>query len=769
MTGKHSHQARAMRSTLAGGALLFLVCCVALAQAPIGAQGPAQTGRAAAFRAVSYDVYASLAPETQSLSARAIVEFESQDLSRTVECELHPNLRLTAVRDESGKVLEFDRDDRDDIGVRIVLPNPVPAGQRVKLTFEYSGPLANEENSPVSGTRLASINRDSAYLLLPARWFPLTGFPANRFTGVFHIEVPQNFVVAGTGTAAGPGPAQAFTTQVPAANPAETGAPVLAPRNRVPAKKAPAPLSQPAPQPSASAANPVGAAASGRIQYTFRVDRPEAAGTFVAGALQLASVKAEGLNVAVYTVPGSAASAEAYGDAIARIVTTLSDQFGPLPQPNLTIAQLPDGSLPTFAAPGLLLVSQRQWAAMPDTRALSNLVASQWWGQEVMAASPSDAWLTDGLARYAEALYVEQSASREAMNKALEDFAIGSLMYENKSPIAEAGRLVPFSPDYTSVVVNKGALVFHMLREQLGDNAFFALLRDFFKQYDGKTATLANFEKLAQDHADQLNSNASAGSGNFVLRTTTGSDTVTAGTTPAADSPAEPINLRPFFAQWLNSTGVPEFTLDYTVYRTKAGFRIDGKIKQALDFFHMPVELEVQTEGNPEFKTVEVSGTESSFDIEVFGRPKPNGIILDPHNYILKSSPALRVRAIIARGESLAQQGRYYDAVQQYSQALDVQKNDSLALFRTGEAFFYQKNYSAAASSFRDALDGDLDPTTKWVEVWSHIYLGKVYDIAGDRTRAVNEYSKAQQTNDDTGGAQAEAQKYLSKPYTEGT
>src|SRR5580692_6983495 len=97
MTGKHSHHTRAMRSALGGGALLFLACCAALAQAPVGAQGPAQTGRLAAFRAVSYDVYASLLPETQSLSARVVVEFESQDLSRTVECELHPNLRLTAV------------------------------------------------------------------------------------------------------------------------------------------------------------------------------------------------------------------------------------------------------------------------------------------------------------------------------------------------------------------------------------------------------------------------------------------------------------------------------------------------------------------------------------------------------------------------------------------------------------------------------------------------------------------------------------------------
>jgi len=53
------------------------------------------------------------------------------------------------------------------------------------------------------------------------------------------------------------------------------------------------------------------------------------------------------------------------------------------------------------------------------------------------------------------------------------------------------------------------------------------------------------------------------------------------------------------------------------------------------------------------------------------------------------------------------------------------------------------------------------------VEVWSHIYLGKIYDIAGDRARAVNEYNKAQQTNDNTGGAQDEAQKYINQAYSD--
>ena len=96
-----------------------------------------------------------------------------------------------------------------------------------------------------------------------------------------------------------------------------------------------------------------------------------------------------------------------------------------------------------------------------------------------------------------------------------------------------------------------------------------------------------------------------------------------------------------------------------------------------------------------------------------------------------------------------------------------MQKNNSLADFRIGEAFFYQKNYQAAANAFREATEGDLDPSYKWVEVWAHMYLGKIFDISGQRERAINEYDKAKKTNDDTGGAQAEADKYLKQPYKE--
>ena len=60
------------------------------------------------------------------------------------------------------------------------------------------------------------------------------------------------------------------------------------------------------------------------------------------------------------------------------------------------------------------------------------------------------------------------------------------------------------------------------------------------------------------------------------------------------------------------------------------GFRVVGKIMQPLDTFSMPVQLRIETEGNPELKTVDVVGTESTFTVETFGRPKPGGIRIDP-------------------------------------------------------------------------------------------------------------------------------------------
>jgi aminopeptidase N len=733
-----------LRSTLLL-ATLFAVAS-ALAQAPNAPLSAPVVEEGPEFRATHYEITASIDPATQTLTADAKVDFVALAPSHVVQVELHPNLNISALKSSSGKIIASERDDQNPLILRVTLGGLVPTGEKVTIDFQYSGPLVNEENSPVRGITLASINSQGAYLLLPARWFPLTDYPSNRFTAVFNISVPQNFAVVGTGVASAP-TTLAGSVPLPAPAPAKANGP--APIPIIGAETAPADLRQPPPPPVQ------------HLLYTFRVNHPEAAGTFVAGALQLNPVKAEGLDVLAYVPVAAAGTAQPYGQMASNIATYFTDQWGQLPDSTISVAQLPDGTLPSFTAPGLVLISHRLWTPTPNPVLLANLIASQWWGVQVMATTPNDVWVTDGLARYAGALYAEETNGVDDMDRAVTDFAVGALMFEDAAPIAEAGRLAPYSDPYRSVVVNKGAMVFHMLRAQLGDDVFHQLLRDFYARYQGGSASIADFEAMAIARGAALPPAK-------IPATGTGSAVLSAGNSSrAVTTPSGPLNLRPFFSQWLHSTGVPEFSLQYIVYRVPKGFKVVGKITQALDFFNMPVEVEVLTEGNPEYKMIDVTGTSTDFVIETFGRPTPNGVRLDPHNHILKSSPALRVRAIIATGEDLAEQGRFYEAVKQYEDALNLQASNALASFRMGEAFFYQKNYAASAQAFRNSLDGETDSTTKWVDVWAHIYLGKIYDISGDRTRAVNEYSKARQTNDDTSGAQAEAQKYLKQPYQE--
>jgi peptidase M1-like protein len=659
-----------------------------LAVSPLRAQAPRPVG----FLAEHYDVSATLDSTRQSIKAIAKINFRASEVSSNIRVELHPNLIVSDVKTADGKSLGFGRDSTNPLYVLVTLPTPVPAGGQVALTFTYSGMLANEENSPVPGVRAAVIGRDDAYLLLPSRWFPLTNYPSNRYTATFHLNVPDTFAVAGSGKAGAPTPLAGKT-----------------------------------------------GAEGGRLLYTFECKSPGPHGTFVAGNLQLNPKQSEGIDVAVYAPRSDSANAQGFADDVARAVTVFSDMFGGLKDPDFTVIQLPDGTLRDFSAPGVLLLSRRLWEPKTAERTIARLVAAQWFGDSVLPASPGDVWVTDGVARYCEELYAEQSAGREAGLRAVDEFAVGALMYEDAAPISQAARLAPYSSDYRSVVLNKGAMVFHMLRALMGDVAFKSLLHDFAVQYAGKTARIEDFINMSDQHVQ------------------------------AAAKPGEvPPNLRAFFAQWLNSTGVPDFTLDYVVYRTPKGFRVVGKIKQPIDTFSMPVQIRIDTEGNPETKWVDVLGLESPFTVETFGRPKPGGIKIDPNNLVLKGSTSLRSRAAIARGEELAEQGLYYDAIRQYQRALSIQPGRPLANFRMGEAFFYQKNYQAAANAFRESLQAVPEPSEKWTEVWGHIYLGKIFDLLGQRERAVNEYSKAKQTNDDTGGAQLEAERWLKKAYSEG-
>jgi tetratricopeptide (TPR) repeat protein len=127
-------------------------------------------------------------------------------------------------------------------------------------------------------------------------------------------------------------------------------------------------------------------------------------------------------------------------------------------------------------------------------------------------------------------------------------------------------------------------------------------------------------------------------------------------------------------------------------------------------------------------------------------------------NYVL-------VQTTILKGQQLEAQGDLKGALAEYQSALEANPRSSLAHYRIAEIQFEQRNYQASVNACRDALQGDGDPS--WTKVWSYIQIGNVFDVTGQRQRALVQYQLAVQTNDNTRGAVDEARKLLQEPFIE--
>jgi aminopeptidase N len=467
-----------------------------------------------------------------------------------------------------------------------------------------------------------------------------------------------------------------------------------------------------------------GGSAGATKTYTFNWTKPSFPGTIVAGQFQEFKSDEGGLNLHVFFKPVHQNLGAEYASTAVKEFTYFITLYGVPPSNRLNIVEIPDDTVPSYWAPEIAAIASRGISEKVNYRLLANNIAHQWWGVSVSPASKDDWWLNDGFARYSEARYVESAAGAAALDEVVKDMSVGALAYDTV-PLSSIGKLDMFSPEFQSLTTDKGAMILHMLRWVIGDQKFDQTMRMFASQYAGKPATMDDFRALAeQNYGDKLTW---------------------------------------FFSQWLDSTGAPEFKTKYTIYRlgNNKGFRVVGEISQDLDLFRMPVDLKIDTDGKTENKRIEVVGTNSPFTVETFGRPRR--IAIDPDDQVLKNSSEIKMRASIMRGQALVQQGDLAGALSEFNKALEANKNSSLAHYRIADVFFLQKNYQAAANAYREALNGDGEP--KWVEVWSHISLGKIFDITGQRERATNEYRQAIQTNDNTQGAIEEARKYLQKPY----
>ncbi len=655
--------------------LLGLAATLGLLAAALltGAMASAQRPERPALNITGYVIDAELDTETHHLAAKAVVTFTAPENAEMVSFGFHPALKVTKISDDGGKILTGDRS--ADGAIRVSPATPFAKGQTYRWNFEYEGVITGSEDGPVEGLKLAAIQEPITYLLYAARWFPTTGFMTDRFTAEMHIKVPQGMRVFASGST---GPSHA--AKLASGKPAD--------------------------------------------EYDFNWTKPGFPGTVIAGRYVNPAVAGPG-NVKVYLTVAHQAAANELAQTATKEHDFFTDSFGAPESTHLNVVEIPDDTLPAVWGPELAGMMGARVGDKSGIRLLANTISHQWWGSEVSPKTLNDAWITNGMARYGELMYMEDESGKNAMRAALMDVSAGALAYDT-IPLSSSSRLGPLSPEFQSMTLEKGAMIFHMLRGEIGDKAFLATLKGALSQYTDQGIRTLDFEKVAESQSQQ--------------------------------------QLTPFFAQWVDGTGAPQFTNKYAVYRlgNNKGFRTIGEINQDLDLFRMPVELRVETDGKTETQKVDVVGMDSQYVVDTFGRPRR--ISIDPLNWVLKSSPDLQVRISILRGQQLVAQGDLTGALAEYQKALEANSQSSLASYRIAEILFTQRNYQAAVNAYRDALRGDDDP--RWTEVWAHIRLGNIFDITGQRDRAVNEYRLAIQTNDNTQGALNEARQDLQKPYT---
>jgi aminopeptidase N len=468
----------------------------------------------------------------------------------------------------------------------------------------------------------------------------------------------------------------------------------------------------------------------GNVRYRFVRTKPALIGNFAAAQYITKVLRYGNYEIQFYLMPGSETRMERYGELMGKALEFYTQSYGtPEFGTRLVVAQIDDDSLDAYTAPGMHFFASRLFnpaRPVPEER-LQREVAYQWWGQTVGLKSFDDAWLSQGLAEWSAFALRESMLSGGALDAAQREMQERALTFEQTASIARApSALDDQSAAYQSIVFYKGAMAFRMLRQTLGQEKFNQLLRTFLDQYRGKNASIDDFERLA--------------------------------TQVAGD------NLRYFFAQWVEGTGVPEFQVEYQIIRTRSGkFITRGTARQNFETLRLPIELALRSEGG-DVQIITIRMEEKSEDFSFESNGAPVEVIVDPNNKILRMSDDLRVSIIARRGIEQFKEGQYAEAQQQFEAALKLDKANSWVYYNMGLLYLEQRNYQLALDNFQASLSYN-NPKPSWIEAWAHIKRGNAYDARGERERARAEYKAAEQTGINYDNAQTAVQKFLAAPY----
>jgi len=335
--------------------------------------------------------------------------------------------------------------------------------------------------------------------------------------------------------------------------------------------------------------------AGGRRVQSYAFEQPESAIDLMAGPYRLTRrsfVTADGRRIALRTLlhPEIADRGDGDLDAVERYLRLYEGWIGPYPYESFSVVSSPT---PTgFGMPTLtyLGVDVLRLPFIRDT-SLGHEVLHNWWGNGVRPDHSSGNW-SEGLTTFmADYAYREQAGAEAALEMRLawlRDFAaLGSAADRPLSAFTSRTHGAEQVVGY-----HKAAMVFLMLRDAIGTEAFDRGLRSFWREHRGRVASW-----------DDLR---------------------------AAFEAASKQDLRPYFSQWLDRAGAPAPRLAAaSTARDGARWRVEVELTQSAPAWRLRLPLALQFDGGAEeLRWVNFGDERQRFTLHVDRRPV--GVLLDP-------------------------------------------------------------------------------------------------------------------------------------------
>ena len=281
-----------------------------------------------------------------------------------------------------------------------------------------------------------------------------------------------------------------------------------------------------------------------------------------------------------------------------RALEFYSDTVGPYPYEKLGGVQAA-GVVGGMELASAVFYGERSITGRPATNLVAHEVAHQWFGDSVTERDWDEVWLSEGFATYLALLFIEHDRGRDAFVAGLKRSRAQVLAFERRNPGVAVihDHLADMRKVLNPLVYQKGAWTLHMLRTQVGTDAFRAGLRDYYRRHRDGNASTDDFRRA--------------------MEAASGAD------------------LAGFFRQWLTRAGSP--VLEGTWWYDPAARRVEVELAQEQpgDPYRLRLEvgLTVAGKAGPRVETIELTGQRQRF--EIAADEEPASVVLDPNTSAL--------------------------------------------------------------------------------------------------------------------------------------